>query len=225
MFARGRRTSDGHPRGHSSGRQPRGLGGICLSTQTRCCVSSRSMRRPFIRGLHLAYAVDAVHHAFLACSVVLSWCTSSSSGIGQQRTRAVAGISRPARTPGSLPHRRRAASPDEARAERRPYWLTISGPRPFHGMPSLAPSAAGRPALHVSVCASTLGYRSADTDKRMGGLVLEVKGDFCHQVRRILAGHGRRTTMSRSASRGRGATTRCTRLGLRTRSRTGLRPC
>ena len=25
----------------------------------------------------------------------------------------------------------------------------------------------------------------------MGGLVLEVKGDFCHQVRRILAGHGR----------------------------------
>ena len=36
-----------------------------------------------------------------------------------------------------------------------------------------------------------LAYRAADPEKRIGGLVLEVKGDFCHRVREILARHGR----------------------------------
>jgi hypothetical protein len=36
-----------------------------------------------------------------------------------------------------------------------------------------------------------LAYRATDADKRIGGLVLEVKGDFCHRVKEILARHGR----------------------------------
>ena len=36
-----------------------------------------------------------------------------------------------------------------------------------------------------------LGFASGDPQKRIGGLVLEVKGDFCHRVREILARHGR----------------------------------
>ena len=32
-----------------------------------------------------------------------------------------------------------------------------------------------------------LGYQAADPARRIGGLVLEVKGDFCHDVRRMLA--------------------------------------
>jgi len=31
--------------------------------------------------------------------------------------------------------------------------------------------------------------------KRIGGLVLEVKGDFCHKVRGILAQHGEKRTI------------------------------
>jgi hypothetical protein len=31
-----------------------------------------------------------------------------------------------------------------------------------------------------------LGYQSHDRAKRIGALMLEVKGDFCHQIRRIL---------------------------------------
>jgi hypothetical protein len=31
-----------------------------------------------------------------------------------------------------------------------------------------------------------LAYRAADKEKKIGGLVLEVKGDFCHKVREIL---------------------------------------
>src|ERR1700757_3702958 len=36
-----------------------------------------------------------------------------------------------------------------------------------------------------------LAYRAGDTERRIGGLVLEVKGDFCHRVKEILARQGR----------------------------------
>ena len=36
-----------------------------------------------------------------------------------------------------------------------------------------------------------LRWRAQDPEQKVGGLVLEVKGDFCHQVRGILAGAGR----------------------------------
>ena len=34
-------------------------------------------------------------------------------------------------------------------------------------------------------------YCAGDKEKRIGGLVLEVKGDFCHRIKEILARHGR----------------------------------
>jgi len=36
-----------------------------------------------------------------------------------------------------------------------------------------------------------LAYKADDTEKRIGGLVLEVKGDFCKKVQGILTTHGR----------------------------------
>lgn len=38
-----------------------------------------------------------------------------------------------------------------------------------------------------------LRWRADDADHKMGGLVLEVKGDFCRQVRGILTRAGRET--------------------------------
>ena len=35
------------------------------------------------------------------------------------------------------------------------------------------------------------GWQAADPAKRAAGLVLEVKGDFCHQIRKILQDAGR----------------------------------
>src|SRR5207248_6973845 len=35
------------------------------------------------------------------------------------------------------------------------------------------------------------GFMAADKTKRIGGLILEVKGDFCHKVRQILTRAGR----------------------------------
>ena len=36
-----------------------------------------------------------------------------------------------------------------------------------------------------------LGWRPASAAEKIGGLLLEVKGDFCTQVREILRRHGR----------------------------------
>src|SRR5207247_6955273 len=36
-----------------------------------------------------------------------------------------------------------------------------------------------------------LGYRAGGAERRAAGLVLEVKGDFCHKVRKILKKYGR----------------------------------
>ena len=38
---------------------------------------------------------------------------------------------------------------------------------------------------------SSLRWRADDPDRKLGGLVLEVKGDFCRQVRSMLAQAGR----------------------------------
>jgi len=36
-----------------------------------------------------------------------------------------------------------------------------------------------------------VAFKARDPAKRIGGLVLEVKGGFCHEVKRLLAKHGR----------------------------------
>jgi hypothetical protein len=36
-----------------------------------------------------------------------------------------------------------------------------------------------------------VGYRANDRARKIGGLILEVKGDFCRRVRDLLARHGR----------------------------------
>ena len=43
-----------------------------------------------------------------------------------------------------------------------------------------------------------ISYRADDPDKHIGGLVLEVKGDFCHKVKGILKRHGGKPITSRS---------------------------
>ena len=36
-----------------------------------------------------------------------------------------------------------------------------------------------------------LAFQTSDPERRISGLVLEVKGDFCHKVNEILTRHGR----------------------------------
>ncbi len=73
-----------------------------------------------------------------------------------------------------------------------PQWLVIPERGLFTGVAILGAIGSGKTSCCMYPFAEQiLAYRAADTDKRIGGLVLEVKGDFCHRVKEILARHGR----------------------------------
>jgi hypothetical protein len=73
-----------------------------------------------------------------------------------------------------------------------PYWLTISERRLSTGIVIFGAIGSGK----TSCCMypfseQILAYHHDDHRRRIGGLILEVKGDLCFKVREILARHGR----------------------------------
>jgi len=73
-----------------------------------------------------------------------------------------------------------------------PRWLAIPERGLFTGIAIVGAVGSGKTASAMYPFAEQiLGYRAGDPDRRIGGLVLEVKGDFCSKVREILARHGR----------------------------------
>jgi len=73
-----------------------------------------------------------------------------------------------------------------------PQWLVIPEKGLLTGIAILGAVGTGKTSCCIyPFTEQILGYRAADPEKRVGGLVLEVKGDFCHRVREILARHGR----------------------------------
>jgi hypothetical protein len=73
-----------------------------------------------------------------------------------------------------------------------PYWLTIPERGLFTGIAILGAIGSGKTSCCMLPFAEQiLAYKAAEKEKRIGGLVLEVKGDFCRKVKDILARHGR----------------------------------
>jgi hypothetical protein len=73
-----------------------------------------------------------------------------------------------------------------------PHWLVIPERGLFTGIAIFGAVGSGKTASAMYPFAEQiLAYRAEDPGKRIGGLVLEVKGDFCHRVREILTRHGR----------------------------------
>src|SRR5271163_3927273 len=73
-----------------------------------------------------------------------------------------------------------------------PKWLVIPERGLYTGIAILGAVGTGKTSCCMYPYADQiLGYRAGDKDKRIGGLVLEVKGDFCHRVNEILERHGR----------------------------------
>src|SRR6267142_1919389 len=73
-----------------------------------------------------------------------------------------------------------------------PTWLTIPQRGLYTGVMILGAMGTGK----TSACMypyvnQLLRWRADDPDRKLGGLVLEVKGDFCHQVRTMLEQAGR----------------------------------
>ena len=149
--------------------------------------------RPVFLGMKLAYVLSLYTTPYLFYSMVLS-------GIYV----AVIKISPPVR-PGRLPayphpcdreelsvvigeiHNGKVPGPAE-----RPTWLVIPEKGLFTGIAIFGAVGSGKTSCCVYPFAEQiLAFQSGDLDRRIGGLVLEVKGDFCHRVREILERYGR----------------------------------
>ncbi len=73
-----------------------------------------------------------------------------------------------------------------------PQWLVIPERGLFTGVAILGAIGSGKTSCCMYPFAEQiLAYRATDVEKGIGGLVLEVRGDFCHRVKEILARHGR----------------------------------
>jgi TraM recognition site of TraD and TraG len=69
----------------------------------------------------------------------------------------------------------------------KPRWLTIPERGLYTGIAILGAVGTGKTSCCMYPFAEQLiAYKAQDEAKRIGGLVLEVKGDFCHKVRGIL---------------------------------------
>jgi hypothetical protein len=83
-------------------------------------------------------------------------------------------------------------NPRKPAPSKEPYWLTIPERGLFTGIAILGAIGSGKTSCFMLPFAEQiLAYRAADKEKRIGGLVLEVKGDFCHKVKALLAHHQR----------------------------------
>ena len=73
-----------------------------------------------------------------------------------------------------------------------PSWLTIPQRGLYAGVMILGAVGSGKTsACMYPYVQQLLRWRAGNASRKLGGLVLEVKGDFCDQVRRSLADAGR----------------------------------
>jgi len=73
-----------------------------------------------------------------------------------------------------------------------PSWLTIPERGLYTGIAIVGAIGSGKTSACIyPYVEQLLAYRADQPSERLGGLVLEVKGDFCRQVRDILHRHGR----------------------------------
>jgi hypothetical protein len=84
-------------------------------------------------------------------------------------------------------HNPRKSTPSET-----PRWLTIPERGMFTGIAIFGAIGTGKTSCCMYPFAEQiLAYKADEKDKRIGGLILEVKGDFCHKVQGILDRHDR----------------------------------
>jgi len=75
-----------------------------------------------------------------------------------------------------------------------PMWLTIPQRGLYTGVMILGSVGTGKTSACMYPYVDQLvQWRAGDPDRKVGGLVLEVKGDFCRQVQRMLEAAGRET--------------------------------
>jgi hypothetical protein len=149
-------------------------------------------RRTFV-GLEFSYYLFLYTTPYLAYSVALSGCYIFALKF---KPLVRPGILPPYPVPGERSelsvvigevHHARKLVPAE-----NPRWLTIPERGLFTGIAIFGAVGTGKTSgCMFPFTEQLLAYQADDPEKRIGGLVLEVKGDFCHKVRGILAAHRR----------------------------------
>ncbi|MYA46427.1 MAG: type IV secretory system conjugative DNA transfer family protein, partial [Acidobacteria bacterium] len=82
--------------------------------------------------------------------------------------------------------------PTEPHEIRRPAWLTLPERGLYTGVAIFGAVGTGKTSACMRPFAQQLlSWQSADPQKRAAALVLEVKGDFCHDIRAVLEDAGR----------------------------------
>jgi hypothetical protein len=82
--------------------------------------------------------------------------------------------------------------PRMPRRAREPRWLTLPERGLYTGIAIVGAIGTGKTSGCMHPYAEQLlAYRARDPDRKLAGLVLEVKGDFCHRVRDLLGRLGR----------------------------------
>ncbi|MXX33689.1 MAG: hypothetical protein F4Z50_02890, partial [Gemmatimonadetes bacterium] len=82
--------------------------------------------------------------------------------------------------------------PTDPREITRPAWLTLPERGLYTGVAIFGAVGTGKTSACMRPFAQQLlSWQSADPQKRAAGLVLEVKGDFCHDIRAVLEEAGR----------------------------------
>src|ERR1700728_1468429 len=149
--------------------------------------------RPLFLGLRYSYFVFLYTTPFIVYSILLTGIYIFALKF-PQKTR-----------PGRLPvyivpsarenlflmvgevHNARAAGPAES-----PRWLTVPERGLFTGIAIFGAIGTGKTSCCMYPFAEQLlAHRAREEHKKTGALVLEVKGDFCHKIKEILARHGR----------------------------------
>jgi hypothetical protein len=153
-----------------------------------------ALREPTLfRVLLHGYAALWFSTSFLAASLVLSVLTIVAyRRVPTPRARSLPRYPKPENRPSPTLvlgethfHTAPGRAPD-------PTWLSIPQRGLYTGVMILGAVGTGKTsACMYPYVEQLLRWRAQDPEQKVGGLVLEVKGDFCHQVRGILAGAGR----------------------------------
>ncbi len=153
-----------------------------------------------LNGPRIHAAIRAWHYLAPAMTAVGAWSVAVAVGRvwfpGVRRRRRAAGKlppwpvtetdPAPAVVVGELHH------PVADREVADPRWLTIPERGLYTGVLICGAIGSGKTSACMRPFArQLLGWQADDRRRRAAGLVLEVKGDFCHQVREILADAGR----------------------------------
>jgi len=149
--------------------------------------------RPAFLGFKYSYIVFLYTTPFIAYSVLLSGLYIFALKIPQRV--------RPGRLPAYPDPRERADlsivlgevhNPRKTVPAAAPHWLVIPERGLFTGIAIFGAVGTGKTSCCMYPFAEQIfAYCASDKEKRIGGLVLEVKGDFCRRIKEILARHGR----------------------------------